>query len=207
MADDTPFDLHWDLALAPLCPSELRRLGCRTYPSGVFVPESQGDPSPYVLRCAQILGFTERSARLERIHAQRGEPGAVLTNPKAEAHWLGILCGSVKAYPNDGCREHALHNGYGILMGAARDGTLRALAKVPVELADREMDTIFDALGAAEAVAQVACEMSGACAELWDHLLALVVQAHAQAVAIQEGLDTYGAAQDETIGVEDGGSE
>lgn len=184
------------MTLAQACEVELRQLGCKVYPSGVLVPAALGEPTAEMLRFITYLGFPDRSPRLERIHAERGEPCVIFTNPEKQAWWIDVLRGNAKAYPNDGCRQHALHDGYDILMCAAQEA-LRIAMLGTHQTADRALDHVFDAVRAAEAVAEVAGGLPGACRELWDHLAAKARCLHAQAMKRQDAVDAQqDAAQD-----------
>ena len=185
----TAFDpIPPSVTLAQACEAALRDLGCKTYRAGVLVPAALGEPTAEMLQYATKMGFPDRSPRLEKIHDERGEPCAILTNHAAQAWWIDVLRGNAKAYPNDGCQEHALHDGYDILMCGAREALNVAMLGT-YKTADDALDHVFDAVRAAETVAEVAGSLPGACRELWDHLAAKARGLHAQAMKRQEAVD------------------
>ncbi len=185
----TAFDpLPPPMTLAQACEVELRQLGCKVYPSGVLVPAALGEPTAEMMRFITYLDFPDRSPRLERIHARLDVPCIIFTNPERQAWWIDVLRGTAKAYPNDGCQQHALHDGYNILMCAAQEA-LRIAMLGTYQTADRALDQVFDAVRAAEAVAEVAGSLPDACRELWDYLAAKARCLHAQAMKRQGVVD------------------
>lgn len=176
------------MTLAQACEVELRQLGCKVYPSGVLVPAALGEPTAEMLRFITYLGFPDRSPRLERIHARLDVPCVIFTNPEKQAWWIDVLRGTAKAYPNDGCQQHALHDGYDILMCAAQEA-LRIAMLGTYQTADRALDQAFDALRAAEAVAEMTSAIPGTCRELWDHLAAEARVLFGAAMKRQEAVD------------------
>jgi hypothetical protein len=185
----TAFDpLPPSVNLKQACQAALCDLGCKVYRAGVLVPAALGEPTAEMLQYAAKLGFTYRSPRLEQVHAERGEPCAILTNPGRQQWWLCVLAGTVKAYPNDGSQEHALHDGFTMLLRAGQEA-LRLTMLGTYKTADRALDDAFDALRAAEAVAEMTSAIPGTCRELWDHLAAEARWTRTEAMKRQSILD------------------